>query len=452
MIFERIESAGIAHYSYLIGDDTEAVVIDPRRDCDIYLEKTIPSGYRIRHIIETHRNEDYVIGSRDLAEKTEAEIWHADSQLPYKYGQSVTDGQTWKFGSFVLEAIHTPGHTPGSMSYLLHDTTGAPWVLFTGDALFAGDVGRVDLMGMDHAAEMAGQLYDSIFNKILPLGDGTIVCPAHGTGSACGSEIASRPWTTIGIEQRTNPRLQYADRAEFVKHVAHEMPRPPYFRKMEDFNVNGAPPLPYLPLPQPLNADEFAREMGACQLLDTRMELGFSTAHVPNALSIWQDGVPKFAGWFLDYDKPVMLINETDDPETISRYLLRIGFHELPGYLSGGMLAWHKAGKTSRSIKTVTVQQLCDLLDRGGEPWILDVRSPGEITQSGKIPDAHNIDILGITSGLDRIPKDRAIYVFCGSGLRSMIAASALQSQGWTDIVVILGGLSGWTSFSCPLP
>jgi hydroxyacylglutathione hydrolase len=171
MLFERIVSKGLTHYSYLIGDKNEAIVIDPRIDCDIYLKMAFAEGMRITHILETHRNEDYLIGSHGLANQTGAQIWHADNQLDYRYGVGAKDGQKWKIARLEIEAVQTPGHTPGSMSYLLKDTSGISWVIFTGDALFAGDVGRIDLLGKDRAKEMASLLYDSIFGKLLPLGD-----------------------------------------------------------------------------------------------------------------------------------------------------------------------------------------------------------------------------------------------------------------------------------------
>jgi hydroxyacylglutathione hydrolase len=171
MLFERIESEGLAHYSYLIGDQGQAVVIDPRRDCGVYVDAAERSGFHIATILETHRNEDYAIGSGELASRTGAEIWHADAQLDYQYGQPVEDGQTWSVGRLEVRALHTPGHTPGSMSYLLHDPDGTPWMVFTGDALFAGDVGRMDLLGADRLEEMAHALYASLFETLLPLGD-----------------------------------------------------------------------------------------------------------------------------------------------------------------------------------------------------------------------------------------------------------------------------------------
>gem|GEM_PF-6042768 len=162
MLFERIESQGLAHYSYLIGDQGEAIVIDPRRDVDVYAQTATRAGMRIAHVLETHRNEDYLIGSLELVARTGAQVWHADGMLDYQYGQPAQDGQTWRIGRLKMRAIHSPGHTLGSMSYLLHDPDGAPWVLFTGDALFAGEVGRVDFLGMDRAPEMAGHLYDTL--------------------------------------------------------------------------------------------------------------------------------------------------------------------------------------------------------------------------------------------------------------------------------------------------
>lgn len=451
MFFERIESMGLAHYSYMIGDGTEAAVIDPRRDCEIYRERALSEGFSIKYVFETHRNEDYVIGSVELASRTEAEIWRADGELDYRYGNPVEDGQIWNVGQLKIQALHTPGHTPGHMSYLLYDPEGVPWMLFTGDALFAGDTGRVDLLGMEKAEEMAGFLYDSIFEKILPLGDGVIVCPAHGTGSVCGGSISERIWTTIGIERRTNPKLQFKEKKTFISHVSEESGRPPYFRRMEEYNIEGPPLLGNLPHPPPFEPKEFKAKSEDAVVVDTRMELGFSAAHVPGALSIWMGGLASFGGWFLPYDKPLLLVNETANPETAVRILIRMGYDRIEGYLAGGMLSWHTAGFESHSIQTVTVQQLCHLLDTQKNPFILDVRSPEELERKGRIVDAKHIHITNFPKNIDEVPNDRPVYIFCGSGVRSMIAASILSREGWTDIKVVLGGLAGWNSVSCPL-
>ena len=241
MLFERIESEGLSHYSYLIGRDGEAAVIDPRRDCQIYVERAACHGMRIRYVLETHRNEDYVSGSVELASITGAEIWHADAQWNYRYGRPVYDGQDWRIGHLKVRALLSPGHTPGMMSYLLHDDKDAPWVLFSGDALFAGDVGRVDFMGSDRLVEMAALLHRTLFEKLLPLGDGIIVCPAHGPGSVCAPAISDRVWTTIGLERCHNPKLLLRESHEFVAATAKDLEKPPYFSQMERLNLDGPP-------------------------------------------------------------------------------------------------------------------------------------------------------------------------------------------------------------------
>ena len=452
MLFERIVSKGLAHYSYLIGDKNDAVVIDPRRDCATYIEKASPEGMRIAHILETHRNEDYFVGSTALAARTGAEVWHADAELDYRYGKAAVPGQRWKVGRLEFEAISTPGHTPGSMSYLLRDPSGLDWAVFTGDALFAGDVGRIDLMGQDKAAWMAGRLYDSIFHKLLPLGDGVVVCPAHGAGSVCGESIAERLWTTIGLERQHNLRLQVNGKEEFVANLLKGEPeRPPYFRMMEKVNLLGEPALEALPSPRPLAAKDFEAAAKTAQVLDTRLELGFSAAHVPGAQSIWLDGLASFAGWFLCYDRPILLVGEGNDTDEAARILIRLGFDNIAGFLAGGMLGGHMSGLPSASMRTVTVQELCRLLDSDERPWILDVRSDEELAKDGRIAAAHHIPITRIQERKDEVPKSRTVHIFCGSGLRSMIAASYLAANGWTDQVVILGGMAGWKSKKCPV-
>ncbi len=453
MLFERVESVGLAHYSYMVGDRNEAVVIDPRRDCEVYPKMASKEGMRINTVLETHRNEDYVVGSVELSSRTGAEIMHADGQLDYRYGQAVEDGMVFKVGRFELEAISTPGHTPGSMSYLLRDSGGDPWIVFTGDALFAGDLGRVDLLGMDRAEEMAGQLYNSIFNRLLPLGDEVIVCPAHGAGSVCAASIADRKWTTLGIERKRNPKLQVRGVEEFVARMAVELERPPYFREMERLNLAGAPLLCTVPDPAALSPKEFASAAGEDVVLDTRMELAFGAAHVPGALSIWLAGVPSFAGWLLPYDRKILLVDETGDPDQAIRRLRRLGYDNLSGYLAGGMVAWHMAGEESSSVATANVHDLCARLDREEKEkaWILDVRGADELEASGRITRAHHIHITQLPQRIEEVPRDRPVYIFCGSGLRSMVAASILQREGWQDMTVILGGIAGWSSATCPV-
>ena len=382
----------------MVGDKFEAVVIDPRLDCEVYVERASSEGMRIAHILETHRNEDYVVGSAELASRTGAQVWHADGQWDYKYGLAAKEGQRWKTGRLEIEAISTPGHTPGSMSYLLRDPGGLPWVVFTGDALFAGEVGRVDLMGKDKAPEMAGLLYDSIFRRLLPLGDQVLVCPAHGAGSVCGESIAERLWTTIGLERLHNPRLQHTDRDAFIVDLLKSQPeRPPYFTHMEKLNLEGAK-LGRLPDPKPLSPQDFAAKAKDAFVLDTRMELDFGAAHVPGAQSIWMDGLASFVGWYVPYEKPILLVTGTNDPEVATRILIREGYDNIAGFLAGGMLSWHMSGQNSVSIKTLTVQELCRQLDNNEiEPaQILDVRSDEELRRDGQISGSEHIHVTQI--------------------------------------------------------
>ncbi len=452
MIFKRIKSEGLAHYSYIIGDGTEAAVIDPRRDIDIYLKAAEEEGVKIKYILETHRNEDYIIGSKKLAEKTYALIKHSDDQLDYQYGESVVEGDKFKLGRLELEAVHTPGHTKGSHSYILYDFDGSPWMVFSGDALFAGDIGRLDFYGADMIEEMAGRLYDALYNKILPLGDGVILCPAHGAGSVCGSLIAEREWTTIGIEKRSNPRLQYSSREEFQKNVGEMHKKPAYFAEMEEMNLLS--PLdsghPFVPA---LNAEEFEKLAAEDDtvILDTRTETEFSSAHISGSLSIWSQIISSFVGWLVPTDKKILLVNDGNYPGEIVRQLYRMGYDRISGYLSRGILNWHMSGRKSEKVKTINVDKLCSLIDSGEDYWLLDIRKKEEIEKEGKIANAHEIPLTEIKYNLNQIEKDKVIYIFCGSGMRSMTAASILKREIEADIKVVLGGLSGWSSTTCPI-
>ncbi|MBS3790228.1 MAG: MBL fold metallo-hydrolase [Candidatus Thermoplasmatota archaeon] len=451
MLFERIKSEGLAHYSYIIGDQNDAVVIDPRRDIQKYIDLASQHGMNIKKVLETHRNEDYVIGSYEIKKRTGAEIYHADGDLDYTYGKPVEENDSWDVGRLKLEAIHTPGHTLGSMSYILYDPDGEPWMVFIGDALFAGDVGRIDFYGEENLEKMAYKLYDSIFKKILPLGDGVMICPAHGSGSVCGTEIAERELTTVGIEKERNPKLQIENKEEFAEKVSEMLEYPPYFEKMEEMNLD----LPEHQLSKKtmefLSPEEFKKRAEDAVILDTRKELAFGASHIPDTLSIWEDGIPNFAGWFLPYDKPILLVDEAGNPARAHTYLKRIGYDNVEGCLAGGMLSWNMQGEESESIDTVNVHEVCNILDEDESTFLLDVRPQEEIEKKGEIEGAYELHLTQLPDNLEEIPEDRPIYIFCGSGLRSMTAASILKKNGWDDLHVVLGGLSGWSSTTCPV-
>lgn len=451
MLWMKIESEGLSHYSYLVGDDGEAVVIDPRRDVDAYERALTQAGCRLRYVLETHRNEDYLVGSLELAARTGAEVWHADAELAYGYGQAASPGQEWRVGGLMLSALATPGHTLGHLSYLLHDPDGSPWMVFTGDALFAGGVGRTDLLGESRLEELTRRLYHSLHELLLSLDDGVIVCPAHGHGSACGgSSIADRPWTTIGFERRHNPHLAL-DEESFVAQNSRMVERPPYFDEVERLNLEGPPLLGRLPQPVPLAPEAFAAIAERAQILDVREIVAFGGAHIPGSLSIHQGGVAGWAGWFLGYQDPLLLVLSGDDPEPLCRQLVRMGFDRFAGYLAGGLHGWYTAGQPISTVETLAVEEARGRWARLSGGWVLDVRAPEELEEEGTIPGAVNIPISEILDRLDEVPTDASILIFCGSGQRSMIVASLLRQRGWEALSVVLGGISGWKAAGAPV-
>lgn len=447
MIFERIKSEGLAHLSYFVGSGDEAIVIDPRRDCQIYFDLARREGMKIKYIFETHRNEDYVIGSLELKELTDAEIYHGQG-LDFKYGNFVRDGQEFNFGSMKLAALHTPGHTDESMSYTLSDpdTGKEPLMVFTGDSLFVGEVGRTDLYGPKKAPGMAANLYDSIFNKILPLGDGVILCPAHGAGSLCGGSISKREYSTLGLERIQNPALQRTDKDEFIKFSLEEkLEFPPYFKKMEQYNLQGPPLLKGLLVPKLLTPEEFKAEIekGAV-VVDTRMPHSYGGAHIKGSYSIWLEGLPSFAGWLLPYDKPILLVlEENEQLETAVRYLVRLGYDNIAGFLNGGIAAWYMEALHVDGFNLISIHDLKDRLEKEEKMVILDVRSNGE-WDKGHIEGAKHIYVAHIEENLEQVPKECPIVVYCSTARRSNIAASILKKNGYNKVCNVLGSMTAW--------
>jgi hydroxyacylglutathione hydrolase len=447
MIFERVKSEGIAHISYFIGSNSEAVVIDPRRDCQVYIDLARREEMKIKCIFETHRNEDYVIGSLELAHFTGAKIYHGPG-LDFKYGEKLKDGQEFHFGTLKLTAIHTPGHTDESTSYTLADLTVGeePIMVFTGDTLFVGDVGRTDLYGPKETSRLAGNLYDSIFNKLLPLGDKVILCPDHGAGSICGGPISEREQSTLGLERIKNPVLQKTKREDFIQFkITEHHERPPYFRKMEQYNLNGPPLLGHLPNHTPLTPKEFQEQMqlGAVAV-DTRMPPAFGGAHIKGSYSIWLDGLPSFAGWMLPYDKPILLVLEDKEQlERAIRYLVRLGYNEIAGYLSGGIEAWYNEALPIKHIGLLTVQELKKRLDRGDDLLVLDVRRKDE-WDNGHIEEALHIYVGHLEDRLKEVSVDRPIAVICNVGHRASLGASILRREGHQEVYNVLGSMTAW--------
>jgi hydroxyacylglutathione hydrolase len=446
MLFEQIVSDGISHNSYLIGSGGRAAVIDPRRDCDIYLNIADRNELVITHIFETHRNEDYAIGSLELKERCRAEIYHG-AQMAFAYGKPVNEGDRFMLGSLEVLVLETPGHTEESISLVLYDReiSGRPYMIFCGDTLFSGDIARTDFFGQERKAEMAAKIYDSIDKKIMPLGDGVIVCPAHGAGSVCGSEIADHPFTTIGYEKETNQVLAQG-REAFISQRSVESPYyPPYFRQMERDNLEGVAILHRMPDLQELSVTEVNRfRKSGCQIIDIRSPTSFGGGHIPGSISIWREGLPSFMGWFLDYQRPVIIVDDFNiDLGPILCHFIRQGYDKIAGILSGGFPLWTKAAQDIGTIPTCSVQQLKEQLEKES-PFILDVRDIKNWRAVGHIRGAHQIYVGELPQHLDEIPKNEPIVVYCDSGFKGSLAASILAIHQYHMVTNVLGGMTAW--------
>ncbi|BDH78937.1 MAG TPA: MBL fold metallo-hydrolase [Methanothermobacter sp.] len=444
MILEIIKSKGISHNSYFLGSDGEAAVIDPRRDVKIYLELAMEHDMNIRYIFETHRNEDYTIGSLELKKYVDAEILHGD-KLDFKYGTSVIEGDIFELGSLELEILETPGHTYESISIITKDKN-IPLLVFVGDVLFPGEVGRVDFFGKEKIPQTASLLYESLHEKILPLGDHVIVCPAHGAGSVCDAQIRDQDLTTIGYEKITNHILKL-DKEAFIEYKRREeLYTPPYFKRMEKNNLEGAPlENPHL---EPLNVQEFNDMIKeGAQLVDVRNPTSFCGGHIPGSLNIWGDGFPAFAGYFLEYDNPIILVDERGSNDLVRRSLIRLGYDNKYGYLQGGFPTWYINGMECENFEAWTVDQLKSHIDEGGDFTILDVRKHSD-REKYHIEGSMHCWVGDIPENLDNIPDN--VVVYCDSGYKSTIAASLLKMNGY-NVKTVLGGINAWTRKGYPI-
>jgi hydroxyacylglutathione hydrolase len=452
MIFEKVVSEGLAHNSYLVGSGGEAAVIDPRRDFDVYLEIARRNELRITHAFETHRNEDYVIGSGDLARATGCEIHHG-ARLDFRYGKPVREGDSFRVGTLDLRVLETPGHTEESISIVLLDTevSGMPLMVFTGDALFAGEVGRTDLYP-GRKEEVAGELHDSLHRKILPLGDGVIVCPAHGGGSVCGADISDLPWTTIGYEKETNPLLRLEREAFIRKKFAERHHYPPYFSMMERLNHDGPPPLACpLSLPNLTVPEVKALRKKGAQVVDIRSPASFAGGHVPGSLHVWRSGLSAFIGYYLNYRDPIVIVDDfNDDLIEVRRQFARLGYDNLTGCLEGGFMTWAKAAEPVGTVKTWTVH---DLKGNLGDPslHLLDLRDEPNYRRHGHLPGAHQIYAGEFPSHICKVPQEKEIVCFCDSGYKSSIAASLLLKEGFPRVTVVLGSMAAWEKAGYPV-
>jgi len=446
MLFEKIRSEILAHNSYIVGADREATVIDPRRDCLIYASIAERENMKITKIFETHKNEDYVSGSRELARAPGAEFLHGAGE-ELGFGTDVREGETFGIGPLELEVVETPGHTVGSISLLLRDrsVSDEPLMVFTGDALFAGDVGRTDLAGEDRRLEMSKLLYASLHEKILPLPDGVIVCTAHGAGSVCGGNISDRESTTIGFEKATSRLLSMTEK-EFVEYkVDEQIYEPPYFKMMRRLNREGPSLIYNLPNLRAYSAREIRALLGrGAQIVDIRSPTSFAGGHIPGTINVWREGLPLYMGYYLNYEDPIVLVDDFNlDLGSVVRHFVRLGYDNISGYLAGGFAAWFKQGERIERVGTWSPSDLAEHLD---DPsiYILDVRRIGHREELGRIRGSHHIYVGHLEEHLAEIPEGKQIVIHCDAGFKGSLAASILEKHGFSNVVNLLGGTIGW--------
>jgi len=450
MRIEQIYTGCLAQGAYYIESEGEAVVIDPLREVEPYLEKAQKDNARIKYVFETHFHADFVSGHVDLAKKTGATIVYGPTAKPGFEAHIATDNEEFKVGKLTFRVLHTPGHTMESSCFLMIDEQGAEKALFSGDTLFIGDVGRPDLaQKAAHMTqeELAETLFDSLRNKVMTLPDDVIVYPAHGAGSACGKNMSKETMDTLGHQKATNYALR-ADmtKAEFVKEVTTGlMPPPAYFPLNVGMNKQGYDSIDEVlkrgtHALSPRAFDAAANETDAL-VLDTRDAQVFSQGFIPNSINIGIDG--NFAPWvgalIPDIKQQILLVTEPGREEEVVTRLARVGYDYCIGYLDGGFDAWKNAGMEVDKIGRVTADQLSDILKKQPDAPLFDIRKKSEYL-SEHIQEAQNAPLDYINESMASIPKDKTVYIHCAGGYRSMIFASILRARGFDNIVDVIGG------------
>jgi len=447
MNIQQIYTGCLSEAAYFIESNGEAVVIDPMRDTNAYLEIAKDHNATIKYIFETHFHADFISGHLDLAKETGATIVYGPHTKADFNFHLATDGEVFKIGNITLEVVHTPGHTLESTCYLLRDENGKPYCIFTGDTLFVGDVGRPDLSsGNLSKEELASIMYDSIQNKILPLPDDVIVYPAHGPGSSCGKNIGNETNSTIGSEKKSNYALQPQSREEFIKSVTDGLEEAPaYFSINARINKEGYENLDEIKAKglRPLSVEEFKTKANEGSIiLDTRDGGEFTSGFIPGSISIGLDGrFAEWAGSLLSFEEPMVLVTaEEKEEETLVR-LARVGFDKVEGYLKNGFEAWKDAGEKVDLIINVEPDELAMDIPFDEKLTVLDVRKFTEFAD-GHVKDAINIPLAEMkdVAQIAQLEEDRNLYVHCASGYRSVIASSLLKRQGYHNLRNVAGG------------
>jgi hydroxyacylglutathione hydrolase len=455
MYFEQFYLGCLAHASYLLASDGEAVVVDPQRDVDLYLTAATEHGFTIRHIFETHLHADFVSGHKELAARTGATIYMG-AQADAKFAHvPVGDRFELKFGKASIRVLETPGHTPESICLVVTDKEKSisPWAVLTGDTLFIGDVGRPDLSPRHTPAQLAGMLYDSLNAKLLTLPDNVLVYPAHGAGSLCGKNMRAERSSTIGSERLTNYALQIKSREEFVVQLTSNLPsRPEYFLKDAEINRTGAEALSELPALRAIEPHELDRMLRDGEIaLDVRSGDEFVLGHVPGSINIALSG--QFASWAGTVlgltAHPVLIADSDQQLEEARLRLARVGMEALDGYLAGGVGAWRQAGLPVAQTGQITAEELRSQL-QARNVQVLDVRRQPE-WDAGHIENATWWPLDNFRVSPPEIDHDTPLAVHCKSGYRSIIASSLLERAGFHHVLNVVGGLDAWQQAKLPV-
>jgi hydroxyacylglutathione hydrolase len=462
VIFKQFYEPSLGHASYLVGSEEsgEALVLDVRRDVDVYYRFAREQELRIAYAADTHQHNDYLTGITQLESRGPLELLSsARAELGYAT-RPLEDRQRLRMGEVEFEVLHTPGHTPEHISLLIRDHSRGdePLMLLSGGALLVADVARPDLLGDEaQKRQNARALCKSLRDKILPLPDHVLVYPTHVSGSLCGGNIGSMLVTTIGYERKLNDvLLQLGNDDDFENQCQYHgtLPTvPPYWRRMRKQNQEGPALLSALAEPPALQAREFARRLlEGAMVVDCRSPEAFGGAHIPGSLNIGAGtAFPTWAGSVLPPDEDLLLV--VDNPRDlwdIQWQLLRIGYQEPIGWLAGGMRTWRTAAQPLGFLPQLTPGQLDAKRREGNGLFILDVRQPAE-WDVGHVPEAHHISGGELVQQLDQVPTDRPVAIYCGSGYRSSVAASLLRRTGRRDVYNVIGGFSAWQSARLPV-
>ncbi len=452
----------LAHASYLIADEASAsaIVVDPQRDIQQYLDDAEQLGVQIRHVFLTHFHADFLAGHLELRDRCGAEIrLGARAKAEYKF-VPMKEGDTLEFPGLRLQILETPGHTIESISILVFDLTKdsqKPYAVLTGDTLFIGDVGRPDLrasLGWT-AQELGGYLYDSLHDKLLPLPDETLVYPAHGAGSLCGKNLSSDTVSTLGEQRLFNYALQPMAKEEFIRLVTIDQPEAPaYFTYDAILNTREWPTLDKTlkQVLQPIELDDIlAMGNAGSQILDVRDSAEYAKGHIAGSLNIGLGGqYATWAGTVLDHTRPIVIVAEPGREEEATLRLGRIGFDDVKGYLRDGMGALAGRPDLIQSTERVSPAMLAEELASQNQPIVIDIRTPGEWA-AGHINGSINIPLTHLQERIEEVPRDRRIAVHCTGGYRSSIAAGLIKQHGITNLVELAGGIAAWEAVKLPV-